>query len=59
MAKIYLSFLLTVNKKLYWMNDALRKWRNDFEYLESIERKELDVIEPILLVEKSKIEFKR
>ena len=39
------------------MNDALRKWRNDFEYLESIENKKLDVVEPVLLVEKSKVEF--
>lgn len=55
--KNHLSFLLNLNKSSYRMNDAIHKWISDFEYIESIERKELDIVEPISLVEKSKIEF--
>lgn len=55
--KNHLTFLLNLNKTSYKMNDAIHKWMNDFDYLESMEAKYLDVVEPVTIIEKTKIEI--
>ena len=39
------------------MNDAIHKWMNDFDYLESMEAKYLDVVEPVTVIDKTNIEL--
>lgn len=55
--KNHLSFLINLNKTSYKMNDAIHKWINDFDYLESVEITDLDVVEPISIIEKLQIEL--